>query len=187
MTAIAHIETARLLLRAPHPDDAPVFFEIHGDPGTNRFNPAGAMTRERADAAIASDIGHWTRHGYGYWAVARRDDPVAVIGFGGLALRDFGGTQRANLGFRFATPTWGRGYATELGAAALEAGWSLLMLAEIWASARENHPASLAVLARIGMTAVERVADPREGVAASVWHVARRPGTSSAAADGAAG
>lgn len=176
MPAIASIETARLLLRAPRAGDARVFFEIHGDPETNRFNPAGAMTRERADAALESAIGHWSRHGHGYWAIAERSDPASVIGFGGLARRDFGGAERANLGFRLATSAWGHGYATELARAALETGWSLLMLDAIWATARENHPASLGILAKIGMTAVDRVADPREGVAGSVWHVIRRPG-----------
>jgi len=175
MPAIAHIETTRLLLRAPRADDAPAFFEIHADPETNRFNPAGAMTRERADAAIASDIAHWSRHGYGYWAAAELVNPEVVIGFGGLGRRDFGGTERANLGFRLATSAWGRGYATELARAALEAGWSLLVLEEIWATARENHAASLAVLAKIGMATVDRVADSRAGVAASLWHMIRRP------------
>lgn len=176
MPAIAHIETTRLLLRAPSADDAPAFFEIHADPETNRFNPAGAMTRDRAHAAIASDIAHWSRHGHGYWAVAELADPDVVIGFGGLGRRDFGGTERANLGFRLATSAWGRGYATELARAALDAGWSLLKLDEIWATARENHDASLAILAKIGMTEVNRVADPRAGVAGSIWHMIRRPG-----------
>ena len=177
MFDVAHIETDRLILRRPCIDDAAAFFEIHGDPETNLFNPAGAMTAERARDAIASDMAHWSRRAHGYWAICRRDEPDLVIGFGGIAWRVFGTTERANLGFRFAASTWGQGYATELARAALDVGWHQLELDAVWASARENHAASLRILEKIGMTRVERVVDTREGVAASMWYViqARQP------------
>ena len=173
MPDIDHVATDRLILRRPNLADEAAFVTIHADPETHRFNPAGAMAPDRARAAFASDLAHWDRHGHGMWAAALRDAPAVAIGFGGIALRQFGDQERANLGFRFATSAWGRGYATELARAALGAAGSLLGLDEVWASVRENNLASIQVLEKIGMARVERVSDPREGVASSFWYVAR--------------
>lgn len=35
------VRTARLLLRRPEPSDLGDVFRVHGDPATQRFNPAG--------------------------------------------------------------------------------------------------------------------------------------------------
>jgi RimJ/RimL family protein N-acetyltransferase len=37
------------------------------------------------------------------------DEPGRVIGFGGIALRDYLGSARVNLGYRFDPAAWGRG------------------------------------------------------------------------------
>ena len=181
MNPTSLVETARLILRAPHVGDATAFFEIHADPETNRFNPAGPMTRERATSAFEADLAHWQRHGHGMWTISARASPDAVIGFGGLARRLFGETERLNLGFRFGTPAWGRGYATEFAQAALATAWTALRAAEVWATVRENHAASRRVVEKIGMTRRDRVADPRAGVAASLWYAVESSTTVAAA------
>jgi [ribosomal protein S5]-alanine N-acetyltransferase len=48
-----------------------------------------------------------------------------------------------------------------------EFGFEVLELEKIWASARENHPASRRVLEKIGMRQIRREPDPR-GVPASL-------------------
>lgn len=37
----AEVRTDHLVLRQPHGDDGPAMFAVHGDPATNRHNPAG--------------------------------------------------------------------------------------------------------------------------------------------------
>ena len=70
----ADVRTARLTLRRPRPGDGPAMFEIHGDPLTNRHNPAGPDPDLETSAATLRDwVRRWESDGYGYWAVARGD------------------------------------------------------------------------------------------------------------------
>jgi ribosomal-protein-alanine N-acetyltransferase len=57
---------------SPVEGDVPVVFAIHADANAVAYNPSDRLT----DAAAARDLwvrwdGHWTEHGFGYWAVTR--------------------------------------------------------------------------------------------------------------------
>jgi RimJ/RimL family protein N-acetyltransferase len=123
----------RLIYRVPTRHDLARLFAIYSDPQTQLFNPAGPMTEEaEATALLERWIGHWETHGYGWWAITRSEAPEHIIGFGGIALHDFLGEQRLNLGYRFAVEAWGQGFATEMGRTALEHGFTRLKLAEVY-------------------------------------------------------
>ena len=144
--------TSRLVLRPPRAEDLASLFAIYGDPATNQFNPAGPLTRiEQAEALLHEWLRHWEIHGYGWWALSTRDSPNDVIGFGGIALRNYGDVERLNLGYRFAVPAWGQGYASELSRAALEYGFDELHVPQVFALVRPAHAASIRVLEKIGM------------------------------------
>lgn len=59
--------------------------------------------------------------------------------------------QRVNPGYRFAVEAWGQGFATEMGRAALDFGFSSLKLEEVYGHVRPTHAASIRVLEKIGM------------------------------------
>ncbi|HJU40090.1 MAG TPA: GNAT family N-acetyltransferase [Tahibacter sp.] len=167
--------TGRLILRRPVSGDLAAFFAIFGDPATNAHNPSGPC----ADIAVASQmlgmrIAHWPRYGFGQWAIATRERPDAVIGFGGLAWRDYGGIERLNLGYRFATAAWGRGYATELGAASLAHAFGTLREPAVYALVRPSNIASIRVLEKIGMRRAGDL-DDVPGHAHSLVYVATHP------------
>ncbi|HEX8588767.1 GNAT family N-acetyltransferase [Pseudomonas sp.] len=146
------MSSPRLIYRAPTRHDLPRLFAIYSDPQTQLFNPSGPMTEEaQANALLERWIGHWEIHGYGWWAIARREEPEHIIGFGGIALHDFLGEQRLNLGYRFAVEAWGQGFATEVGRTALEHGFSSLNLDEVYGFVRPANVASIRVLEKIGM------------------------------------
>lgn len=150
----------RLVLRPPAASDFERFFAIHADPVTNRFNPAGPLVgREVARARLDAWIGHWHEHGYGQWAVATIDAPDHVIGFGGIALWDYLGVARVNLGYRFDTAAWGQGFATELGFAALDFAFTGLRLPQVFGLVRPAHAASIRVLDKIGMRRIGTLDD----------------------------
>ena len=173
-TAPDPIKTTRLLLRRIVESDVDALFAIYGDPATNTFNPAGPL-REHSGAVVmlARWDDHWHAHGHGNWALSLHESPDAVIGFGGLAFRQFSVGERANLGYRFATTAWGRGLATEFCDAALRFGFEVLNLPEIWATVRENHQASRRVLEKSGLVSFDYVPDPR-GVPGSVLYAVNR-------------
>lgn len=168
--------TDRLILRAPISADLAAFFAIFGDPRTNAHNPAGPC----ADIAVASNmlavrVAHWRRYGFGQWTVVARERPGTVIGFGGVAWRDYAGVERLNLGYRFAADAWGRGYATELGHAALRYTFDELRLPDVYAMVRPSNLASIRVLEKLGMRRAGDL-DDVPGRARSLVFVATNPG-----------
>ncbi|WP_200896647.1 GNAT family N-acetyltransferase [Chromobacterium vaccinii] len=115
-----HIQTERLLLRAVGAGDAEALYAIFGDPETNRYNPHGPYpSPEHARMTLAGWTEEWERHGFGRWAVADKEEPNRIIGFGGLNYSDYGGQDRLSLGYRFAPSAWGRGLASEMARQAL--------------------------------------------------------------------
>lgn len=101
----------RLQMRPPVMADLERFYAIFGDPQTQRFNPAGPLTSEaQAASALQERLAVWRQHGYGSWALALRERPDWVIGFGGLSWKPLGAQRTVNLGYRFDTRVWGRGW-----------------------------------------------------------------------------
>ena len=170
------LHTDRLFLRRPTPADVPAYFAIFGDPATNLFNPNGPLRDiAAAEAAVAARVAHWDERRCGSWAVSLRERPDDVIGFGGLSYKHYGDVEHMNLGYRFATPAWGRGIATELARAALDIGWRVLALQEVWAMVDERHQASRHVLEKIGMTPVAREPFDGDHAPGDVWYRVGRP------------
>ncbi|MGY2297007.1 GNAT family N-acetyltransferase [Pseudomonas yamanorum] len=168
------ITTSRLILRAPTVDDAASVFAIYGDPETNRYNPAGPLTDlGQAEAALARWLKHWAEHGFGQWAIATREAPECVIGFGGITLYKYNDVERFNLGYRFAVSAWGQGYATELARAALQFGFVELDQPQVYGVVRPAHTASIKVLEKIGMRPIDEL-DDVPGQAPSLVFVATR-------------
>jgi len=128
---------------------------IHGDPATNRFNPKGPSSLQDCRELLAQWVEHWEVHGFGYWAAVLRDDPETIIGFGGVRRSvEQGGL---NLYFRFTPSSWGQGYATELGSAALDMAGKL-DCGPVRAQVRASNTPSQRTLARLGMVPVDRQA-----------------------------
>jgi [ribosomal protein S5]-alanine N-acetyltransferase len=104
-----------MLLRRPRADDLDDVFRIHGDPRTNRHNPAGPdPDLEASRARLGEWLEHWDRHGFGYWVV--EDDDGTVVGFSGGRHETWQGRPVLNLYYRYAPEAWGRGLASTVAA-----------------------------------------------------------------------
>jgi ribosomal-protein-alanine N-acetyltransferase len=170
----AILYSARLALRRPASQDIAALFSIYGDPATNTFNPAGPYrTAAEAEATMDRWLRQWEQHGFGQWTLSLKEEPGQIIGFGGLTYARFGEQDKVNLGYRFATAVWGRGLATELSAQALAFGFAASEVEEIWALVRETHQASRRVLEKIGMTQVDKVAEPLGGAGSVIYALSR--------------
>lgn len=142
-------ETERLILREFSPDDAEGFFEMNADPLVLRYT-GDAPFRDVAEArAFLAAYDAYDRSGFGRWSVYERGTGQ-YVGFCGLNHRPE--TDEVDLGFRFRQSCWGRGYATEAGAAALRIGFEQYGLHRIVGRAMRDNPASHRVLAKLGMT-----------------------------------
>lgn len=165
------LKTERLHLRPPTEADLEAIFELHSDPRTNLHNPAGPMRRrEEAAQLLTTWRQAWQKQGYGYWTVARLDDPHTIIGFGGVMRKQIGPElQDSNLYFRFRPEVWGQGYAGEMAGAALETAFTVWSLARVFGVARETNMASRRALEHAGLELVGTINDV-PGAAPSVLY-----------------
>ncbi|MDH2443746.1 GNAT family N-acetyltransferase [Amnibacterium sp. CER49] len=149
-------ETERLLLRRWRDDDRAPFAALNADPEVMRHFPA-RLSREESDALIDRIEQHFDRHGYGLWALERRDTGE-FLGFTGLAVPRFEAhfTPAVEVGWRLARSAWGAGYASEAARAALAVGFGDAGLDEIVSFTVPANTRSRAVMERIGMTHDER-------------------------------
>ena len=114
---------------------------------------AWPLTRPESDAFVKRIEREFDERGYGLWAV---EEPgvVEFAGFVGLHHHDFPAhfTPCVEVGWRLATPFWGRGYATEGGRAALRFAFTELELTEVVSMTTVGNTRSRAVMERLGMT-----------------------------------
>jgi RimJ/RimL family protein N-acetyltransferase len=145
------IRTPRLLLRAWRDDDLDAFAAMSADPEVMR-HLWPIEDRAASDAMAAAIRGHFDRHGFGFWAV-EAPGVAPFVGFAGLAVVAYDApfTPAVEIGWRLARPHWGKGFATEAAAAALDQGFGPLGLAEIVAFTVPANRRSERVMQRLGM------------------------------------
>ncbi|MFF7635698.1 GNAT family N-acetyltransferase [Kitasatospora sp. NPDC008050] len=141
------VETERLDLRPVHPDDLDALHAINRDPEVWRHQPAGrhaeiAQTRDWIERAVAR-----RPEGLSYWT-ARLRTTGAVVGVGGVQAQ---GRGHWNLYYRLAPAHWGRGYATELSRAAIDAAHRLRPELPVFAWIHAHNAGSRAVAGRLGL------------------------------------
>lgn len=142
------IETARLYLRQFNPGDLDDLHPIFNDVDVVKYMKATLpVSREDTEVALLSIIKHWERHGFGRWAVVKKETGK-LIGYGGL--RNLHGMPE--LVYLLGKPFWGRGLATELSKACLKWGFETRHFERIVAVTRPEHIASRRVMEKIGMT-----------------------------------
>jgi len=168
------VETKRLQLRPVTETDAQMLFSIYGDPATNQFNPAGPYpSLQHAETVLERWLTHWRDKGFGNWAIALRENPEQIIGFGGLSISRYADITINNLGYRFATDAWGKGLATEFSLSAVHYGFETLGLSEISAVVRGNHLASQKVLMKTGLTYSREVDDVKNAPPSLLFTLSR--------------
>lgn len=150
------IETERLILRPFEPEsDAEQMLEVYGDPAVMRYIPEDVY---RSLAAVRATLERYAREqesrGFSFWAVVERGGGH-VIGDAGFGV--FRQTSDVELGYTLRRDRWGRGYATEVARACLDAGLAHLDVARIIAVVDEENLRSSRVAERIGMAVAETV------------------------------
>lgn len=111
----AALATRRLMLRPPRASDLDTLMAFYADPAVTRFCAAATpQGRDAIAAQLQGWIAHWRSHGFGHWAIAERDRPDTLIGFGGLMYRSIAGHAGLYLYYRITPQAWGRGLASEM-------------------------------------------------------------------------
>lgn len=145
------IHTARLLLREWRDSDLEPLAAMSADPEVMRHFPA-PLGRNESAALIDRCRHHFAEHGFGLWALERRDNG-RFVGFAGLGHMDFEAhfTPAIEIGWRLARDQWGLGLASEAARAVLRQGFEELALEQIIAYTALSNLASQRVMRAIGM------------------------------------
>lgn len=151
-TATPQLRTERLVLRQWLAADLEPFAQLNADAEVMRYFP-GVLTQEQSDALATTIRRAIEEQGWGLWAVEVAGGPH-FIGFVGLNEPTFEAhfMPAIEVGWRLAREHWGRGYASEAAAAAVEFGFSVLGLEEIVAMIGTGNRRSQRVAERLGMT-----------------------------------
>jgi RimJ/RimL family protein N-acetyltransferase len=143
---VSELRTERLLLRQWQEEDRAPFADLNASATVMRYFPR-PFTREESDAQVDRFAAHLEEHGYGFWAV---EVDEAFAGFTGLGWTEgLPFSPALEIGWRFAEPFWGHGYATEAARAALEIG--LREAGEIVSFTALLNDPSWRVMERLGM------------------------------------
>ncbi|MGO9940766.1 MAG: GNAT family N-acetyltransferase [Terracidiphilus sp.] len=152
MTSIPTIETDRLLLRRWQSADHEPFAVMNRDPFVMEHFPS-PLTREESDQLIDRAEAHFEQHGYGPWAVELKDT-AEFIGFIGLSIPNFETPfmPAIEIGWRLASPHWGRGLATEGARAVVRHAFQTLRLSALVSFTVPANTRSRRVMEKLAMT-----------------------------------
>lgn len=142
------IETARLTLRPPIEADLDSWARLSADATAMRYL-GGAKSRSLAWRDMAGIAGGWALHGFSMFSVMERATGHWVGHVGPWRPEGWPGTE---VGWSLAREVWGRGYATEAAAAAMDWAVNRLGWSDIVHIIDPGNAASIAVAVKLGST-----------------------------------
>lgn len=143
------IETERLRLRMFRADDLDALAEIYADNEVMQWmGTGGTVPRERVEAAIPRFNERFREHGFGLFAVERKEDN-ALIGWCGIVHLD--NTPEVEIGYMLGQPFWGKGYATEAAMSVRDFAFNVVGLPRLVGITRPGNTRSQHVLEKIGL------------------------------------
>ena len=152
--AVSVIETARLVLRPPAPDDLPWIAEHMNTPAVMR-NLGGVRSPEQVATGFADDLEAFVVGGHRRWTVWRRDDNGRIGRCGLFRIKSdaapAGLRGESEIGWTLAEAFWGKGYAAEAARAVFDFGFRSLGFPVIFAQTSESNNRSTRLMERLGL------------------------------------
>lgn len=145
------LETARLILRLPQPDDADVLHRYVSDYAIAKttLHIPHPYPRPAADEFIARVRERYEAGADFSFAMTRKSDG-AFMGMCGI--HPTFEYDRADIGYWIGVPFWGQGYTTEAARRLIDFGFEELKLNRVFAAFFIRNPASRRVMEKAGMT-----------------------------------
>jgi RimJ/RimL family protein N-acetyltransferase len=165
------LETPRLLLRPPRLEDFDAWALLHGDEITTRFI-GGPQPRATAWRSFMAMCGAWHMTGIAMFSVIEKSSGQWV---GRLGPWHPEGWPVAEVGWSIAREHWGKGYASEGAAAAMDYAFDVLGWDEVYHCIHEENLASQGVARKLGSRNLRRVQlpVPFEGMPVDAWGQSR--------------
>jgi len=142
------VHTPRLVLTPIQPGDLDDLRLLYGDPLVAQWT--GPWTDESIAAWVTENADRWARDAVGKWMMRDRFDR-SLVGRGGFSRIELDGESVLELGWAVRDARTGRGYATELGRAALAWATRHHPALPVVAFTEVHNHASRAVMERLGL------------------------------------
>ena len=146
MNPIPTLETERLILRAPAPEDFEPWAAFAADEEAARYI-GGAQTRAGAWRQMCTMTGAWVVRGFSMFSVVEKSTGRWVGRLGPWQPEGWPGTE---VGWGLSRDAWGKGYATEGAAAAIDWAFRTLGWTEVIHTIDKANANSIAVAKRLG-------------------------------------
>lgn len=144
---IPELDTPRLKLIPPTIDHLVPYATLYGDSEV-MLHLGGMLDRAQIWERLTDTLGHWVLRGFGMWSVQEKASGD-IVGRAGLRYPDGGPGIEA--GWVFNRQSWGKGYATEAGAAAIAYAFDQLHRDRINAVIARTNTGSQVVARKLGM------------------------------------
>lgn len=147
--------TARLVLRPISIESVDDLLDLHHDPGIAAWY-GGTWTPAYARRSARWAAARWHWDGVGRW-LAHDACSGRLIGRGGASTTAAVDGQAVEIGWAIREDLWGRGYATEIGQAAIALAREALPSHAVVAFTERHNLRSRSVMERLGMTYVSEI------------------------------
>ncbi len=146
--AIDPVQTDRLVLTPVSAEDVDDLWRLCQEPLVAYWT--GPWTFDAVEAWARAMAARWARDGVGKWMAHDRSDG-SLVGRGGLSRMDLSGETVLELGWAVRDGLTGRGYASEIGRAALDWAAAFLPDLPVVAFTEVHNHASTEVMRRLGL------------------------------------
>ena len=176
------LHTPRLILRPPVEADFEGWAALDADAEAMAYI-GGVQSRAGSWQGLATAAGMWALRGCGLFSAVERDTGAWVGRVGPWIPEGALGTE---VGWAISRPAWGKGYATEAAAAAIDWAFEALAWTEVIHCIDRENTASIAVARRLGSAWMrsDREADGKPvevyGQGRAAWTAGRATGISRA-------
>lgn len=144
------LETERLYLREMTHGDFPELCKHLQDPDV-MYAFEHLFTDNEIKAGIDRQLGNYSQHGFGMWAVILKENNE-LIGQCGLTMQPCQDLEVLEIGYIFQKPHWHKGFATEAATACREYAFTVMHAEEVYSLIRDNNISSQEVAKRNGMS-----------------------------------
>jgi RimJ/RimL family protein N-acetyltransferase len=168
------IETNRLILRPFHESDLDAYTALLQTPEVRAsLHLPDDIGREQAWQHMATWLGQWELRGTGQWALEEKCSG-ALVGRAGTHRPERADWPGIEVGWTLHPEHWGKGYATEAGAASVAYAFAHHDVDALYSVILEENRASQAVARRLGFEPwEERVLSFFPSMAHVIWRLTR--------------
>jgi RimJ/RimL family protein N-acetyltransferase len=144
------LQTQRLDLARPSPDQIDALHAMNGDPEVMRFITGNAETRDETLAMVQRMALRWDGWGYGWFQLTLRETGE-TIGLAGVGHINHDPDQPVEIGWRLQRRAWGKGYASEAAREVLRWAFDEKAFDELLSVANPDNTASTGIMKKLGM------------------------------------